>query len=89
MDLERAESMIKALPFVSKTIVDDTLYEKVLSFLTLVLSTHSLEDIIQLNNSCQILEQIKQVQQHKISPFFFFFFLQTRLQNKLLGLPCQ
>ncbi|KAI8642330.1 armadillo-type protein [Parasitella parasitica] len=44
----------------SKTIVDDTLYEKVLSFLTLVLSTHSVHTIIELNKSCQIFRQIKE-----------------------------
>lgn len=40
-DIDRAVSMLQALPFTSKTIVDDTLYEKVLSFLTLVFSTHT------------------------------------------------
>lgn len=42
MDVDRAISMLKALPYMSETIVDDTLYEKVLSFLTLVFSTHNL-----------------------------------------------
>jgi hypothetical protein len=60
MDLERAESMIKALPFMSKTIVDDTLYEKVLSFLTLVLSTHDADAIAHLNRSSQIFKQIQE-----------------------------
>ncbi|CEP11303.1 hypothetical protein [Parasitella parasitica] len=60
MDIQRASSMIKALPFMSKSIVDDTLYEKVLSFLTLVLSTHSIDTIIELNKSCRILCQIKE-----------------------------
>jgi hypothetical protein len=44
----------------SKTIVDDTLYEKVLSFLTLVLSTHSINTIIELNKNCEIFRQIKE-----------------------------
>lgn len=60
MDLERAQSMIMALPFMSKTIVDDTLYEKVLSFLTLVLATHDADAISNLNRSCQIFKQIQQ-----------------------------
>lgn len=60
MDLQRAASMIRALPYMSKTIVDDTLYEKVLSFLTLVLSTHSIQAIAELNKQCQIFQQIKE-----------------------------
>ncbi|CAO0803180.1 unnamed protein product [Mucor circinelloides] len=59
MDLQRAASMIRALPYMSKTIVDDTLYEKVLSFLTLVLSTHSIVAITELNKNCQIFHQIR------------------------------
>ncbi|KAI7908207.1 armadillo-type protein [Cokeromyces recurvatus] len=58
MDLERATKMIKALPYMSKTIVDNTLYEKVLSYLTLVLSTHT-SHINKLNNQCQIFHQIR------------------------------
>lgn len=30
---ERAKGVIEAIPYMSKTIIDDTLYEKVLSFL--------------------------------------------------------
>ncbi|KAF1800470.1 hypothetical protein FB192DRAFT_1380882 [Mucor lusitanicus] len=60
MDLQRAASVIRALPYMSKTIVDDTLYEKVLSFLTLVLSTHSIQSIVELNKQCQIFQQIKE-----------------------------
>ncbi|KAL9539350.1 hypothetical protein MBANPS3_010310 [Mucor bainieri] len=60
MDLQRAASMIRALPYMSKTIVDDTLYEKVLSFLTLALSTHSIQAIVELNRQCQIFQQIKE-----------------------------
>lgn len=39
MDLDRAKDMIKAIPYMSKTIVDDTLFEKVLSFLVMVLTS--------------------------------------------------
>lgn len=61
MDIERASSIVKALPFISKTIVDDTLYEKVLSYLTLVLSNLNTNDIQTLNDSCHIFEHMKQV----------------------------
>ncbi len=60
MDIERCSSMIKALPYMSDTIVDDTLYEKVLSYLTLVLSTHDVQFIQTLNSTCQIFQHIKQ-----------------------------
>ena len=59
--MDRSANMIKALPFMSNTIVDDTLYEKVLSYLTLVLSTNDLNAIKQLDDKCQILAHIKQV----------------------------
>lgn len=49
-DLDRAISMLKALPFMSKTIVDDTIYEKVLSFLKLVFSTHNLSTMPVVEN---------------------------------------
>lgn len=44
----------------SKTIVDDTLYEKVLSYLTLVLSSNDLNFIIELDSQCHIFQHIKQ-----------------------------
>lgn len=65
MDLERASNIIKAFPHISKTIVDDTLYEKVLSYLTLVIST---VDISKLNDKCQIFQSI-----HKVNPILCFF----------------
>ncbi|OBZ83108.1 hypothetical protein A0J61_08840 [Choanephora cucurbitarum] len=58
MDLERAASIIKALPLMSKTIVDDTIYEKVLSFLTLVLTNHSQQEIAQLDRDCSVYQKI-------------------------------
>lgn len=64
MDSERSSSMIKALPYMSNTIVDDTLYEKVLSYLTLVLSTNDIEFITQLDSQCHIFQHVKQVCQY-------------------------
>ncbi|KAI8991810.1 armadillo-type protein [Mycotypha africana] len=62
MDLERAISMLQALPHTSKTIVDDTLYEKVYSFITSVLE--SLDDnaqaIVDLFQQSRFLECVKQ-----------------------------
>lgn len=58
MDIERASNIIKAFPNISKTIVDDTLYEKVLSYLTLVIST---ADISKLNDMCHIFQSIHKV----------------------------
>ncbi|KAI7890041.1 armadillo-type protein [Mucor mucedo] len=60
MDILRASSIVKALPFISKTIVDDTLYEKVLSYLTLVLSQSTDTDIQTLNEASPIFKHMKQ-----------------------------
>jgi hypothetical protein len=69
LDNERAYSLIKAIPFMSKTIVDDTLYEKVLSFLTSVISKdHAIvHDLIKQG----LFDYIKQVF------LLFYFILQT------------
>ncbi|KAI8987103.1 armadillo-type protein [Pilobolus umbonatus] len=69
MDIDRIISIIKAIPYISKTIVDDTLYDKVLSYLTIALSSHSIinESFQQINifdiidKACQVEDQDSRV----------------------------
>lgn len=59
MDLERASDIIKAIPHMSKRISDDTLFEKVLSFLIMVLETYP--EAVDTFQRLDIFEQMKQV----------------------------
>ena len=56
-ELDRAKSVLKAIPLMSKEIVDDTLYEKVLSFLDSVIAK---DNTLQFD-SWGILDILKQV----------------------------
>lgn len=92
MDILRASSIVKALPFISKTIVDDTLYEKVLSYLTLVLSQSTETDIQTLNEASPIFEHIKQVlfsfyTLNSVNSFSFFNRLVSIHKTKIIVLP--
>lgn len=63
MELERAVHVIEAIPYISKQIIDDTLYEKVLSFLIMVL-THE-PKAIQTFQRKDIFQHIKKVSTNK------------------------
>ena len=56
-ELDRARSVLEAIPLMSKEIVDDTLYEKVLSFLDSVIAK---DNTLQFD-SWGILDILKQV----------------------------
>lgn len=63
---DRAERVLRAIPYMSKEIVDDTLYEKVLSFLSSFIAKG--KDNLSLFRSWNVLDIISQVRA-KLGPF--------------------